>query len=198
MKLRTSTFESPIGTMHVALVDDAVCALGFASQWAALTRRLTLRFGDIEMHEEQNAGGIATRLQEFCCGDLRAFDGIRVDAGGTDFQKRVWCALVHIAPGTVMSYGEIASRIDMPRASRAVGAANGANPVSLIVPCHRVVGRNGKLSGYAGGVDRKRWLLNHEGAWRDDKRTHRIDKHDAFGTGDQLLVRYAPIASVSG
>jgi methylated-DNA-[protein]-cysteine S-methyltransferase len=84
--------------------------------------------------------------------------------GGTLFQRKVWAALCEIPAGSTESYGELASRIGLPKAVRAVGLANGANPVGVIVPCHRVIGANGSLTGYGGGIERKRWLLAHEGA----------------------------------
>ncbi len=83
---------------------------------------------------------------------------------GTPFQQRVWAALLEIPCGVTISYGELATRLGDPKASRAVGLANGRNPISIIVPCHRVIGANGNLTGYGGGLDRKEWLLRHEGA----------------------------------
>jgi methylated-DNA-[protein]-cysteine S-methyltransferase len=87
---------------------------------------------------------------------------IETDSGGTSFQRQVWSALREIPPATTVSYGQLAARIGKPHARRAVGAANGSNPIAIIVPCHRVIGSGGKLTGYGGGIDRKRWLLDHE------------------------------------
>ena len=87
---------------------------------------------------------------------------VRTATGGTSFQRAVWRALRAIKPGTTKSYGQIAASIGRPTASRAVGAANGANPIAIVVPCHRVIGANGALTGYGGGLPRKRWLLDHE------------------------------------
>jgi methylated-DNA-[protein]-cysteine S-methyltransferase len=91
-------------------------------------------------------------------------DEIAVCTEGTPFQKQVWGELRSIAVGTTLSYGELAKRIGRPGASRAVGSANGSNPIAIVVPCHRVIGSNGALTGYGGGMERKRWLLQHEGA----------------------------------
>jgi methylated-DNA-[protein]-cysteine S-methyltransferase len=107
---------------------------------------------------------MCNRLAAYFAGDLRAFDGVALDAGGTPFQQRVWAALREIPAGDTISYLTLARRIGDPTAARAVGAANGANPIAIVVPCHRVIASDGRLSGYAGGVHRKRWLLDHERA----------------------------------
>ena len=105
----------------------------------------------------------ATQLREYFEGARRSFD-LPLAPEGTAFQRRVWAALGEIGFGQTRSYGEIAAAIGRPSASRAVGAANGRNPLPVIVPCHRVIGSDGSLTGYAGGLARKRWLLAHEGA----------------------------------
>jgi methylated-DNA-[protein]-cysteine S-methyltransferase len=103
-----------------------------------------------------------SQLEEYFSGRRRDFDlPLRLD--GTDFQQRVWQVLTEIPYGVTWSYGQLARRIGNPNASRAVGLANGRNPVSILVPCHRVIGADGSLTGYGGGVERKRWLLAHEG-----------------------------------
>ncbi len=102
-------------------------------------------------------------LERYFKGDTAVLDSIPVELNGTPFQKTVWQALRRIPCGTTISYAELAKRIGDPAAVRAVGTANGANPVAVIVPCHRVIGSNGKLIGYGGGLDRKQWLLGHEG-----------------------------------
>lgn len=106
----------------------------------------------------------AEALEAYFAGHLAAIDGMPVGAGGTPFQQLVWGALRAIPCGRTVSYRELACRIGQPAAVRAVGLANGANPVSIVVPCHRVIGTDGRLTGYGGGVERKRWLLAHEGA----------------------------------
>lgn len=104
----------------------------------------------------------ARQLEEYFAGKRRAFD-LPLHLDGSEFQKRVWRALLEIGYGETWSYGELARRVGNPKASRAVGLANGRNPISILVPCHRVIGADGTLTGYGGGLDRKRWLLAHEG-----------------------------------
>lgn len=106
---------------------------------------------------------VAAQLQEYFAGTRTTFD-LPLEPSGTDFQLSVWELLRKIPYGVTTSYGELARRLGDPKASRAVGAANGANPIPIIVPCHRVVGSKGELTGFGGGLDRKRWLLEHEGA----------------------------------
>lgn len=103
-------------------------------------------------------------LQRYFGGDLKAIEGLPVCTGGTEFQSRVWQELLKIPVGSVISYGELAERIGNPKAVRAVGLANGANPISIVIPCHRVIGSDRSLTGYGGGLPRKKWLLEHEGA----------------------------------
>lgn len=107
---------------------------------------------------------VARQLDEYFANKRQRFD-LRLAAKGTDFQKAVWQALVEIPYGTTTSYAELAKTIGRPKAIRAVGAANGANPIAVIVPCHRVIGSNGSLTGFAGGLERKQLLLQLEGAW---------------------------------
>jgi methylated-DNA-[protein]-cysteine S-methyltransferase len=101
------------------------------------------------------------QLEQYFAGERAEFD-LELDMRGTDFQRNVWDALLTIPYGETRSYGQIAKQIDRPDRARAVGAANGSNPISIIVPCHRVIGSDGSLTGYGGGLDRKRWLLEHE------------------------------------
>lgn len=103
-------------------------------------------------------------IQSYFAGDLFALETIKYVLGGTPFQQQVWQALRAIPCGSTWSYAQLAQHIERPKAIRAVGVANGANPISLIIPCHRVIGQNQQLVGYAGGLERKRWLLQHEGA----------------------------------
>ena len=110
-----------------------------------------------------NPGGLSDKLRDYFDGDLGVINGLPGETAGTPFQREVWQVLRTIPCGEVMHYGELAERLGRAGAARAVGAANGANPISIVVPCHRVIGRNGTLTGYAGGVQRKEWLLRHEG-----------------------------------
>jgi methylated-DNA-[protein]-cysteine S-methyltransferase len=104
----------------------------------------------------------ASALAAYFDGDLHAVDSLPVGTQGTAFQTSVWRALRDIPPGRTISYGELARRVDKPAAVRAVGLANGANPIGVVIPCHRVIGADGSLTGYGGGLERKRWLLEHE------------------------------------
>ena len=120
--------------------------------------------GDHVRIDCDNPAGHSARIERYFQGELDALDAIEVETGGTAFQRQVWAALRTIPVGTTATYGAIASAVGRPTASRAVGMTNGANPVGIVLPCHRVVGANGTLTGYAGGLDRKQWLLRHEGA----------------------------------
>jgi methylated-DNA-[protein]-cysteine S-methyltransferase len=113
------------------------------------------------LRDESAIADVRRQVEEYCAGTRKAFD-IGLAAGGTAFQRRVWDALLEIPFGETRSYGEIARRIGSPRAARAVGAANAVNPIALIVPCHRVIGANGTLTGYGGGLPLKKRLLAHE------------------------------------
>lgn len=113
------------------------------------------------VHDPHRASEAARQMREYFTGDRVTFD-LPLAPHGSEFQRRVWAALLEIPPGETRSYGWVAERIGRPSASRAVGAANGQNPIVIVVPCHRVVGANGTLTGYGGGLDRKRWLLEHE------------------------------------
>lgn len=116
----------------------------------------------IDFEPANDPHGLSAALHAYFAGDLHAIDKLPVEAGGTPFQREVWRALRDIPCGTTISYAELAQRIGRPAAVRAVGLANGANPIGIVVPCHRVIGSNGSLTGYGGGMERKRWLLDHE------------------------------------
>lgn len=116
----------------------------------------------IELEPAADPHGHTSALRAYFSGDLHAIDTLPVETAGTAFQSEVWRALREIPCGTTLSYGELARRIGRPDAVRAVGSANGANPVGVVVPCHRVIGANGSLTGYGGGIKRKQWLLDHE------------------------------------
>lgn len=118
--------------------------------------------GYTRLHAD-NPGGLSRKLQDYFDGDLAVINTLPTATAGTPFQREVWQALRDIPCGHVMHYGQLAETLGRAGAARAVGAANGSNPVSIVVPCHRVIGRNGTMTGYAGGVQRKEWLLRHEG-----------------------------------
>ena len=169
MTLEIAEFRSPIGPLLIAVRDGVLAALEFVEpdRRAGFVRR----FGDVEVRPAADPAGVASRLAAYFAGDLAVLDGVAVDLGGTHFQRRVWAALRSIPPGETVSYQTLAHRIGAPAAVRAVGAANGANPVAIVVPCHRVIGADGRLTGYAGGIERKRWLLAHERAGMLEQRS---------------------------
>jgi len=164
MTLEVAEFRSPIGALVVAARDGRLCALEFAARWPRRQRALARRFGPVTVQRVPDPAGAVTALQSYFAGARDALARVPVDPGGTEFQRRVWAALVRIPPGRTLSYRELAAAIGAPTAVRAVGAANGANPVALVIPCHRVIAADGTLGGYAGGLRRKRWLLAHEAA----------------------------------
>lgn len=152
----------PIGTVHLASDGASLVALDFGTPEARFLALLRPRFGDVAFDEADDPGGFASAVRAYFAGRFDALRDVPADGGGTLFQRRVWAMLREIPPGETRSYGELARRLDMPGAARAVGAANGRNPVNLVVPCHRVIGGSGDLTGYGGGVERKRWLLTFE------------------------------------
>lgn len=165
MNLRSCEMKTPLGALRLALRGEALCAAAFEEGWPEALGALERRFGALELVPERDPAGVARRFEAYFDGDLGAIDAVDVDPGGTPFQARVWTALRNVPVGTTVSYGVLGRTIGAPPgASRAVGAANGKNPVWLAIPCHRVIGADGSLTGYAGGLARKRWLLAHEGA----------------------------------
>ena len=164
MKIDTARMDSPIGPLAIAAGPGGICAVDLGADLSRLRRAVGARAGGVEWREGRDAGGAVRALTSYFEGRLDALDSLPVDPSGTPFQRRVWLALRDIAAGTTWSYSRLARVIGSPEAVRAVGAANGANPLPLILPCHRVIGADGSLTGYGGGLDRKAWLLRHEGA----------------------------------
>jgi methylated-DNA-[protein]-cysteine S-methyltransferase len=155
---------SPIGDLLVASLGHAVCAIAFEGGEAETHTYLARRYGECGQIQERVPARLRDALARYFEGDLAAFDGIEAVARGTAFQERVWGALRKIPAGRTASYADIAQQIGQPTAVRAVGLANGRNPVPIIIPCHRIIGRDGSLTGFGGGLERKAWLLRHEGA----------------------------------
>ncbi|HXU68799.1 MAG TPA: methylated-DNA--[protein]-cysteine S-methyltransferase [Polyangia bacterium] len=165
IKIETATVRSPVGELELFGRGDALVGLVFDDRNGRLAEHFKARFGDdIETVRAKDPAGAASRLKRYFAGELDALDDIAVDLGGTPFQARVWAALRQIPVGATWSYAQLARKVGSPEAVRAVGAANGRNPVSLVVPCHRVIASDGTLCGYGGGIERKRWLLTHERA----------------------------------
>ena len=164
MQLQLDRFATPLGDLLLVFDDAGLRALDFVDFEARMLRLLRLHYGAVTLVDAPAPAGITDPLTAYFAGDAAALDSITVATGGTAFQRNVWAALRTIPAGETWSYGALANHIGNPGASRAVGMANGANPIGIVVPCHRVIGANGTLTGYAGGVERKRWLLRHEGA----------------------------------
>jgi methylated-DNA-[protein]-cysteine S-methyltransferase len=151
--------ETPLGPMEALFEGSALVELGFV--WSANRPRLSM--GEATAHPTNALEARAvTQIAEYYSGQRRDFD-LELAPKGTPFQLAVWNELTKIPFGETITYAELAHRIGRPAAVRAVGAANGANPIPLIIPCHRVIGSNGTLTGYGGGIERKQWLLAHEG-----------------------------------
>ena len=166
--------DSPVGPLTVAAHDGSVCALWFGTR-ADVASTVGRWYPDERVQTCPDPGGAASALASYFSGRVDALDAVPVELHGTPFQQRVWQQLRTVRAGTTASYSAIARAIGAPSAVRAVGAANGANPVALIVPCHRIIGSDGRLTGYGGGLDRKQWLLAHEAgdARRNDRIHHR-------------------------
>jgi len=164
MSIEVATLRSPIGTVAIGVRGGRLLRLELGWDPSRLRQDLVRRFEDAAFEDSPDPGGIVSCLARYFEGELGAIDSVAVDPGGTPFQHQVWLALRRIPAGRTWTYAELARAVGRPAAVRAVGAANGANPIALVLPCHRVIGSNGRLTGYGGGLDRKEWLLRHEGA----------------------------------
>lgn len=162
--LTLEQLATPIGTALV-LTDEAGSLRGF--NWTDYERAMfawvARHYAGTPLQEGRAAEPVRNGLAAYFAGDRTALDKLPWRASGTDFQLEVWVALCTIRVGETLSYADLARRIGRPSAVRAVGLANAANPVAVVVPCHRVIGSNGSLTGYGGGLARKKWLLQHEG-----------------------------------
>lgn len=162
MQLFVERIKTPIGLLLITHDGKRLANIAFADREDRRARELARDFPNAQVKRADKPTHFAAALKRYFNGDIRAIDKLTVLDFGTDFQKQCWRALRRVAPGTTRSYGEHANIIGRPAAARAVGAANGFNPVSIVVPCHRLVGANGSLVHYGGGLERKRWLIDHE------------------------------------
>jgi methylated-DNA-[protein]-cysteine S-methyltransferase len=165
MDLFLDRMSSPIGVLRLVWSKtdgDVTLRMLDLHDEDGLERALARQYGPCRLISAAAPPEIRQPLEAYFAGDVSAIDRIPVDAAGTPFQRQVWAALRQIPAGSTTTYGELAARIGRPSACRAVGLANGSNPVAIVVPCHRVIGANGSLTGYGGGLARKRWLLDHE------------------------------------
>lgn len=168
--------ETPLGTLFIGASErglhriEWLSAEGEAEEDADLARRIEALARDARCdrteRDPQRLSRAIEQLRAYFAGERSTFD-LPLAARGTDFQRAVWQRLCAIQPGKTATYGEVAQAIGRPNAARATGAAIGRNPLSIVVPCHRVIGRDGALTGFGGGLERKRWLLTHEGALVD-------------------------------
>ena len=165
MQIELSRLESPLGTIVLTVCEQGLCALEFAESEQGMLNRLQRAHPDAVFEDGPRAKQTARQVKDYFDGSLDALTSLRVAPSGTPFQKQVWAALREVPVGATSSYAKIAKTIGNPKAVRAVGAANSKNPIALVVPCHRVIAADGKLHGYAGGLWRKQWLLEHEKAW---------------------------------
>ncbi len=170
INLQLARINSPIGKLLLVTKGEQLFALDFEDYESRMLSLLKARFGTLSLLLETPVKmctglqpDLNVRLAAYFAGDYHSLAEIPLNPGGTPFQRRVWSALQAIPVGTTMTYGMLATRLGNPSASRAVGMANSRNPIAIALPCHRVVGANHQLTGYAGGLERKKWLLKHEG-----------------------------------
>ena len=176
LKLLLECAPTPLGEMLIVTDEQGLLrALDWRDHEARmrLLMRRQYRGDAVDLQEtglsSPRSSPIKQAMMAYFDGDLAAIETLRTATGGTDFQRQVWAALCAIPCGSTISYLDLAIRIGKPLAVRAVGLANGANPVSIVIPCHRVIGSNRALTGYGGGLHRKRWLLDHESQWRQGR-----------------------------
>ena len=166
LELLIDRLPTPIGELIVvADRDGKLRALDWTDHEPNMRRLLDRHYGKkgYTLEKARDPGGLTTAMRAYFKGDLTAIERLPVATAGTPFQSSVWQALRKIRRGSTISYAELARRIGKPKAVRAAGLANGQNPISIVVPCHRVIGSDGSLTGYGGGLPRKKWLLEHEG-----------------------------------
>jgi O-6-methylguanine DNA methyltransferase len=182
MQLWLDRYVSPLADLLLVTDDDGVLrALDYADYESRMRRLLRIHYRQFAIAKDGDTQSVRRALDAYFDGDLGALRSIPTSTGGTPFQREVWHALRAIEPATTQTYGQIAAKLGRAKASRAVGAANGANPIAIIVPCHRVIGANETLTGYAGGLERKQWLLDHE----------RQSVNEGGSTADSGAIRFS-------
>jgi len=162
--MRTTRFRAPFGDLALFSSGKLLCGLAFDDRSDRVVQHLKRHHPDAAIEPGGVPESCVEALRAYFAGDLSAIDRLEVDPRGTPFQMKVWRALQRIPAGETRSYAQLARAVRSPDAVRAVGTANGSNPVSIVIPCHRVINTGGGLGGYGGGLDRKRWLLTHESA----------------------------------
>ena len=185
MQLWVDRLASALGELTIVTNDDHLCALEYEGDSDRMMAFLHRRYETVDLIPKANPLGITAKLTAYLQGDYAAIADIPVNPGGTPFQQHVWSQLRTIPHGQTWTYGELATALDKPTASRAVGMANSKNPIVIVIPCHRVIGSSNGLTGYSGGIERKRWLLEHEGAFPKNSSappltvSHSSTNHDA-------------------
>ena len=165
LRFISDRLPTPIGDLLIVADNEGNLRATFWTDHEEDLERVLRRHyagSQIELHPAADPHGLTRAIAGYFAGELHSIDTLPVATAGTPFQRKVWSALREIPCGTTISYGQLAARLGRPAAVRAVGLANGANPIGVVVPCHRVIGANGSLAGYGGGIERKRWLLDHE------------------------------------
>jgi len=161
-ELLWDSIDSPIGKVLLVVDGERMCSLDYEDYESRMMKLLERRYGQVHLTQTPNPCGFSALVHQYFAGDYTCLDTIPVTTGGTPFQQQVWSALRTIQPGTTMTYGHLAAHVGRPTAYRAIGATNALNPIAIVLPCHRVIGANASLTGYAGGLERKNWLLQHE------------------------------------
>ncbi len=165
MKILNSTsYESPVGKIEILFDGDSLVYLDFAHNPERMKKLIARRFGAVQIQEMEKTPPIHGMLDRYFAGHPETFDDISLSTGGTEFQRAVWQELRKIKRGHTMDYASLAAKAGNAKAIRAAASSNARNPISIVIPCHRVIGKDGSMRGYAGGVDRKRFLLKLEGA----------------------------------
>lgn len=167
LEFRIDRLPTPVGELQIVADDQGNLRTIDWTEHEARMRLLLDRYygkGRYTLRPSRDPGGLTAAMRDYFSGNVTVIDTLPVKTTGTPFQRSVWQALRTIPYGTTITYAQLAARIGSPKAIRAAGLANGQNPISIVVPCHRVIGSNGTLTGYGGGLPRKKWLLEHEGA----------------------------------
>src|SRR5262249_29523981 len=181
LTLLIDRIDTPIGEMLILADHNGnLRAADWREYEDRMHRLLQIHYGEngFRLEPTRNPNGLSDTIRSYFAGELQSINGIPVQTAGTPFQQEVWRALRKIQCGTTISYAKLAEQIGRPTAVRAVGLANGSNPIGVVVPCHRVIGSNGSLTGYGGGIERKRWLLEHEGWSFELQRPHNPAIHN--------------------
>jgi methylated-DNA-[protein]-cysteine S-methyltransferase len=192
--------KTPLGDL-LLLADESgsLRAIDFVDHPDRMHLLLSRQYRSIQitMEPRPNPFGLAAALEAYFAGDMESIKSLPVSTGGTPFQRNVWQALRSIPAGETTSYGNLAKKLGVAAAMRAVGLANGANLIAIVVPCHRVIGADGSLTGYAGGLHRKRWLLEHEQRHVSATGTEQVGRSNALSLFHCLESSRRPIASSS-